>query len=80
MVGIPPPPAQMTTAPWSSSQVIGSISRIRVAIAMGSSTTSPPPELGARKISSVRPSTEIVSSGLPHSHRSFETTTLSPSW
>jgi hypothetical protein len=28
----------------------------RVAIAMGSSTTSPPPEPGSRKISSVRPS------------------------
>src|SRR6201986_690585 len=28
MVGMPPPPAQMTTAPRSSSQVIGSIYRI----------------------------------------------------
>ena len=28
MAGMPPPPAQMTTAPRSSSQVIGSISRI----------------------------------------------------
>ena len=29
IVGIPPPPAQMTTAPRSSSQLIGAISRMR---------------------------------------------------
>ena len=38
------------------------------------------PELRTRRISSVRPSTEIVLSGLPHRHGSIETTTLSPSW
>ncbi len=29
IVGIPPPPAQMTTEPWSRSQRIGPISKIR---------------------------------------------------
>ncbi len=29
IVGMPPPPAQMTTAPWSSNQRIGRISKMR---------------------------------------------------
>ena len=42
------------------------VSSTTVAKAIGRRTASPPPELGTRRISSVRPSTEIVSNGLPH--------------